>query len=64
MVDTMIKLLHSPVERSQTVQDGIWYGLRGAVVGLADGRGNRSATSGPDGLAEARMTDHQIHRHS
>ncbi len=25
---------------------------------LADGRGD---TSGPDGLAEARMTDHQIH---
>ncbi len=64
MVDTMIKLLHSPVERSQTVQDGIGYGLRGAVVRLADGGDDRSAASGPDGLAEARMTDHQIHRHS
>jgi hypothetical protein len=64
MVKTMVKLPHSPVERAQTVQDGVWNSLRGAVVGLADGRGNESTTSGPDGLAEARMTDHQIHRHS
>jgi hypothetical protein len=53
----MVDLLHSPVERPQTVQDGIWHGLRG-TVGLADERGD---TSGPDGLAKARMTDHQTH---
>jgi hypothetical protein len=64
MVDMMIELLHSPVERAQTVQDGIWYGLRGTAVSLADGREDWSVASGPDGLAEAGMTDQPIHRHS
>jgi hypothetical protein len=57
VVETVIQLLYSPVEGPQTVQDGSWHGLRG-TVGLAD---ERSATSGPDGLAKARMTDHQTH---
>jgi hypothetical protein len=64
MVDTMIELLHSPVERAQTVQDSIWYGLRGTVVSLTDGREDMSAASRPDGLAEAGMADQPVHRHS